>query len=184
MTAVRALLFSAWVATSLLASAARAHEGHDDAASPMPMAPGGGIPRVEAYSDLFEIVGVVNNGVMTLFLDRYATNDPITNAKIDIELGAAKGSAQPNPDGTYTFKHAALSQPAQLPVTFAIAVGSDADLLTAELVIVDPNAGSAHSTATPLWKSWWWAAGGLLLLGMISVAWLLRRRQLGRESAK
>ena len=31
-----------------------------------------------------------------------------------------KGSAQSNPDGTYTFRNAALTQPGQFPVTFTI----------------------------------------------------------------
>lgn len=183
MTVIRALLHCAWVAISLLAFAAHAHEGHDDATPGVSAAIAGGVPRVAANSDLFEIVGVVDNGVMTLFLDRYATNEPIANAKIDIEIGAVKGAAQPNADGTYTFKHPLLVQPAQLPITFAIAAASDSDLLTAEVVIPDPNALTTHAAPAALWKSWWWIGGGLLLLSLIAGAWWLHHRQHNPELA-
>lgn len=177
MTAIRVILFSAYVATSLLPIAARAHEGHDDAAPSASGMPGTNVPRVEAQSDLFEIVGVVQNGVMTLFLDRYATNDPVVDAKIDIEAGPLKGSAQATPEGTYTFRDAALTQPGQLPVTFAIVAGSDSDLLAGELVIADPVAAKAHANDDPLRKRWWWVAGALVLLAGVAIAWWSRRKR-------
>ncbi|MEP7181252.1 MAG: hypothetical protein ABI886_03580 [Betaproteobacteria bacterium] len=183
MTVVRVLLHCAWVALSLLAFAAYAHEGHDDSTPGVPAAIAGGVPRVEANSDLFEIVGVIDNGTMTLFLDRYSTNEPIANAKIDVEIGSVNGVAQQNVDGTYTFKHALLVQPAQLPITFAIAAVGESDLLTAAVVIPDLTADGAHSTAAPQWKWWWWVAGGLHLLGMIALAWLLLRRHRAKETA-
>ena len=178
MTAIRVILFSAYVATSLLPIAARADAGHDHAAPAASGTPGANVPRVEAQSDLFEIVGVVQNGALTLFLDRYATNDPVVDAKIDIEAGSVKGAAQANPDGTYTFKHAVLTQPGQLPVTFAIAAGSDSDLLTGELVIADSAAAKAPADDDPLRKRWWWvAAGALFLFAGIVIAWWSRRQR-------
>ena len=179
MTAVRAMLLGAGLVTGLMTMAARAHEGHDDDASPAPAIPGAGVPRVEAQSDLFELVGVVQDGVMTIFVDRYATNEPVVDAKIDIDAGPVKGSAQANPEGTYTFKHAALTQPGQFPVTFTIAAGGDSDLLAGELVIADPAAAGAHA-GDDLWRSrWWWVGGVLVLLVGIVVAWRLRRRWVG-----
>jgi len=177
VTAIRAILFSAYVATSLLPIAARANGRHDDAASSASGISGANVARVEAQSDLFEIVGVVQNGAMTLFLDRYATNDPVADAKIDIEAGSVKGPAQANPDGTYTFKSAALTLPGQLPVTFMIVAGSDSDLLAGELVIADPVAARAHANDGPLRKRWWWVAGALLLLAGTAFAWWSRRQR-------
>jgi hypothetical protein len=137
--------------------------------------PGANGPRIEAQSDLFEIVGEVQNGLMTLFLDRYDTNEPVVDAKIDVEAGPLKGSAPANADGTYTFKHAALTQPGQLPVTFTITAGRDSDLLTGELLIRDPGAAKVNGNDDTLWKRWWWAAGGLFLLAGIAIGWWSRR---------
>ena len=184
MTAVRTLLHCAWIAACLLANAANAHEGHDDAAPGMPAVLDGGAPRVEANSDLFEIVAVIESGVMTLYLDRYATNEPITNAAIDVEIGAAKGVAEPNADGTYTFKDPLLARPAQLPVTFAIAAGSEGDLLTAEVVIADPNTPNSHASSAYPWKLWLWTVGGLIPISMIASRLWLRRRRRNKEITK
>ena len=177
MTAVRIVVLSACMVMSLQPVAARAHEGHDDAAPSASGMPGPNVPRVEAQSDLFEIVGVVQNGVMTLFLDRYATNEPVVDAKIDIEAGPLKGSAQAIPDGTYTFKHATPTQPGQLPVTFTITAGSDSDLLAGDLVIGDASAATVHANDDAWWKRWSWAAGALVLVTGIAIAWWSRRKR-------
>jgi hypothetical protein len=177
MTAIRVILLVACMATSVQPIAARANEGHDDAAPSASGLPGANVPRVEAQSDLFEIVGVVQNGAMTLFVDRYATNEPVVDAKIDIEAGPLKGSAPANPDGTYTFKNAALTRLGQHPVTFTITAGRDSDLLAGDLVIGDPNAAKVHVNDDPLWKRWWWTAGGLVLLVAVAIAWWSRRNR-------
>lgn len=184
MTAARKLALFAWIVIAPLVLSAHAHEGHDDAASPAVSIAGGGAPRFEAVSDMFEIVGIVDKGAMTLFLDRYATNDPVADAKVDIEAGPAKGPAQANPDGTYTFKHAALAAPGQFPVTIAVTIGNDADLLTGELVIPDPNALNANAETNSNWNQLGWAAGALILIGAITLtAWRYRRRRF-RKNAK
>lgn len=177
MTAIRAILLVACTIINLQPVTGHAHEGHDDAAPTASAMPGANGPRIEAQSDQFEIVGVVQNGVMTLFLDRYATNEPVVDAKIDIEAGPMKGSAQANADGTYTFKNAALSQPGQLPVTFTITAGRDSDLLAGDLVFVDPDAAAAHDSADPWWKRWSWAAGALIVLVGIATAWWWHRKR-------
>lgn len=165
-----------WLAMLVVAIGVHAHEGHDDTASP-PISVGGA-PRVEASSDLFEVVGVVDRGTMTIFVDRYATNEPVIDAKIDIDAGTAKGMAQASRDGTYTFAHAALAQPGTLPVTFTVASGADTDLLTGELVIVDANAPDSRTQTTPAWKATAWIAGSLILVGIVTALWWFRRRQL------
>lgn len=177
MTAIRVILVSTCLSISLQPVAAHAHEGHDDAGPSASGMPGTNVPRVEAQSDLFEIVGVVQKGVMTLFLDRYATNEPVVDAKIDIEAGPLKGSAQAIPGGIYTFKHATLTQPGQLPVTFTITAGGDSDLLAGDLVIGDASAATILANDDSLWKRWSWAAGALVLVTGIAIAWWSRRKR-------
>lgn len=170
------------LATFLVALAAHAHEGHDDAApAPVNVA---GAPRVEATSDQFEVVGVVENGKMTVFLDRYATNEPVVNAKIEIEAGSATGAAQANPDGTYTFAHGALAQPGSLPINFTIASGADTDLLTGELVIANANAVDARQQSTFKWAEAAWTAGALLLVGAVALLWWFRRSRVSRKDIR
>lgn len=135
-------------------------------------------PRVSSHSDLFELVGVVENSEMKIYLDRYASNEPVTDAKIEIEAGAAKGSAAPQPDGSYSFNHELLGQPGTLPVSFVIAAGKDTDLLAGDLVITDPHADDAPHNANRPWLRWAaYMAATLLLVALATVAWRNRRQK-------
>jgi hypothetical protein len=182
MSKTRAWVRHGSLAAILLAMNVYAHEGHDDAASaPVSV---GGAPRVEATSDLFEVTGVVENGAMTIYLDRFATNEPVVDAKIEIDAGAAKGAAQPNPDGTYTFRHAALAQSGTLPITFAVSSGPDADLLTGELANTNPDTSKAASQPTFDWTRVAWLAGALALIGIALGSLWFRRRQLSQKGSR
>ena len=76
----------------------QAHPGHDDAPAP---ASGTAAPRAEAHSDLFELVATVRGGGAVLYLDRFATNEPVTGASIEVGEGDTTTKATPQPDGTY-----------------------------------------------------------------------------------
>ncbi len=148
--ALRAALASLALAGAAL-TPTFADDGHNHGAEPA-AAQGQASPRVEAHSDLFELVGVVDKGQMTVYLDRYATNEPITNAKIEFESGAIKGVAAAQPDGTYSIKFDALSKPGELAFSFTVAAGPDTDLLAGELHIEDPH---AHEEAAGRpWARW------------------------------
>lgn len=144
-------------------------------------APAAGVvtsPRISSHSDLFELVGVVDNGEMKIYLDRYASNEPVTDAKIEVEAGAAKGTAAPQPDGSYSFKHDLLGQPGALAVSFVVAAGNDTDLLAGDLVITDPHAEDDHAGATRPWLRWaTYAGAALLLTALAAAAWRNRRRK-------
>ena len=76
-----------------LARAAGDDHGHDHGGS-TPAATGPGLPRFAAVSELFELVGVLNGKQITLYLDRAADNSPVTEARIEIEIGGKKFVAQ------------------------------------------------------------------------------------------
>jgi hypothetical protein len=106
--------------------------GHGDAA---PAAASTASPRIAAHSELFELVGIVDKGQMKVYLDRYATNEPVTGARIEYESGNNKGTAQPQPDGTYLVKFDALGKPGDLPFSFTVSAGPDTDLLAVGAVV-------------------------------------------------
>ncbi len=165
------------IATTVLNLPARAGEGHDRGDKSPAAAAGTGSPRVASHSDLFELVGIVDKGEMTLFLDRHASNEPVIGAKIEVEAGAAKGIAAAQADGTYRFKHPILAQPGSLAVSFTVIVGQEADLLAGDLKIDDPHAGHAHDEAAHPWLRWLgFAAAALVLLGTTFMAARLVRR--------
>jgi len=135
-------------------------------------------PRISSHSDLFELVGVVENSEMKIYLDRYASNEPVIDAKIEVEAGTAKGSATPQPDGSYSFKHELLGEPGTLAVNLVVAAGKDTDLLAGDLVITDPHAEDDHASAKRPWLRWAAYAGAVLLLAALAAAaWRNRRRK-------
>ena len=160
----------------LLTPAVWASPGHDHGDAPAASV-GTASPRVTSHSDLFELVGVVEKGEMTIFLDRYATNEPVKDAKIDVEIGNIKGVAAVQPDGSYLFKNDVLAKSGELAVSFTVIAGKDADLLAGDLKIGSPVDDHAHDAADKPWMRWAAYAGGALLLIVIAVAVLLRRKR-------
>ena len=160
----------------LLTPSVWASPGHDHGDAPAASV-GTASPRVTSHSDLFELVGVVEKGEMTIFLDRYATNEPVKDAKIDVEIGNIKGVAAVQPDGSYLFKNDVLAKPGELAVSFTVIAGKDADLLAGDLKIGSPVDDHAHDAADKPWMRWAAYAGGALLLIVIAAAVLRRRKR-------
>lgn len=163
--------FAAGLLISAAATMGFADDGHGHGES-APAAAGTASPRMAAHSDLFELVGVVDKGQMTVYLDRYATNEPVTGAQIEYESGTSKGVAQPQADGTYLVKFDALTKPGELPFSFTVTAGPDTDLLAGDLHLEDPHA--AHPEEGPSWARWVGGVAGVI--AAVALAFVLRRK--------
>jgi len=159
------LMLLVWPAIAL------ADAGHDHGATPTAVS-ATLAPRIEAQSESFELLAVLENGKLTLYLDRFATNEPVSNARIEIESGAFKAVAQPGADGVYTAPGEAFAKPGPYPLVFTIQAADGADLLNGTLTVPQPAGPSAHGHD---WTEWlvWLASAFAALAG---IAWLLRRR--------
>ncbi len=120
---------------------ASGHEGHDHASSPPAMALTA-TPRIEAASDLFELVAAARDGELTIYLDRFATGEPVTDAAIAVETPQGSVDAKPAADGTYRLPAAWSSVPGRYELIFTVTKGDAADVLAATLQ-VPPSAGAA-----------------------------------------
>ncbi len=172
------LKFLAGMVLAVTTLTGMASEGHDHGeAAATTAAPS--TPRFSAHSDLFEMVGIVTRGQMVVYLDRYASNEPVTGARIDFEAGADKGTATPQPDGTYLIQLATLGQPGNTAFSFTVTAGNDTDLLAGDLNISD---GHAHADAGRPWLRWVaWLGFGLAVVVALAGAALLVRRQRARR---
>ncbi len=150
--------------------------GHDHGDAPA-VATGSASPRVTAHSDLFEIVGMVEGNELKIYLDRYASNEPVTDAKIEVEAGSVKGVAAAQADGSYSFKSDVFAKPGDLAMSFTVVAGKDADLLAGDLKIGSPVDDHADDEAGKPWLRWAAYAGGALLLFVIAAVVLRRRKR-------
>ena len=157
-------------------SFAWAGEGHDHGEAPT-AATGTAAPRLTSHSDLFELVGMVEGNEMKIYLDRFTTNEPVTDAKIEVEIGNIKGIAAEQADGSYIFKNDVFTNPGDLSVSFTVIAGKDADLLAGDLKIDGPIDDHAHDEAAKPWLRWAAYASGALLLAAIAFVAIRRRRR-------
>ena len=170
------ILIAIFFVLSALFSPVRADAGHDHGDAPA-AATGTAAPRVTSHSDLFEVVGMVEGNEMKIYLDRYATNEPVTDAKIEVEVGNIKGIAAAQADGSYSFKNDVFAKPGDLAVSFTVVAGKDTDLLGGDLKIGSPVDDHAHDAVAKPWRRWAAYAGGALLLAAIASVALRRRKR-------
>jgi cobalt-zinc-cadmium efflux system membrane fusion protein len=131
-----------------LAGAARAHEGHDHG-PPAPPLPTTVKPRIVLETELYQIVAIAGGTQLTIFLDRYATNEPITEAAISITAGNATISAQPRKDGSYVAEVPSMAPPGRHELLFNVSYKDGDDLLAGALEIPPPESQIAGEHARP-----------------------------------
>lgn len=134
--------------------------------------------RVEATSELFELVGTLQGQQLVIHLDRFASNEPVNDANITVEGGPLEATAAVERDGIYTVPAAALATPGTHPLVFTVRAGEASDLLTGDLVVATPAAAAAHTNGID-WRSITTPAlvtlGTVLMLGAGVFAWRRRR---------
>ncbi len=147
--------------------AAQAGPGHDHDHGAAASAPGGpALPRFAAVSEAFELVGVLDGKLITLYLDRAADNTPVTGAKIELEIAGTKFKAEAH-DDTYDVLLPEVPKPGVLPITATVTAGAEMDLLAGELELPEdaPAGEAAHSHAWTEYAGW--AAAALAALAVL-----------------
>ena len=144
---LRRLIAPLALAFLLLAGPLAAHEGHDHGAPSAPVMTTGS-PRIALHSDSYELVGVLRGARLTLFLDRYAGNEPVVDARIAVSIGTSGDvAAMSTPEGTYLVSSEQLVGTGPLELVFAITHARGDDLLIGTLERPAAPAASASATA-------------------------------------
>ena len=179
-----AALCAVAVAAALVTGAARAHEGHDHADAP-PAAPAVASPRGEAATDALELVAVVQDTTLTAYLDRFASNEPVTGATITVEGPSGPVTLTGAPDGRYTASAPWLAQPGAQDLLFTVTVEGGAEILPVTVTVPGPAAattlaptGMAPALGDGLARpSLLLAVAALAFLLGVAVTILVRRRR-------
>jgi hypothetical protein len=159
---------------------ASAHGDGEDAHAEAPATPGGGSlgPRIAARSGDFELVGIARGRTLSIYLDRFADNQPVLGAKLDVEVDGQAVPATADPSGVYTVTANWVAQAGRHEIVFTILSDQGSDLLAGTL-----NVPSAPAATKPSGNG-----GGLpapsidnifaFLLGMVVSSALFRRSSL------
>lgn len=180
----RGALAALLTAACAVATAAPGAHGPDGQHLDQPPSAGStaGAPRIEAQSEAFELVATFKPGELAILIDRYATNEPVLGATLDVESGSHKAKAAFRAEqGDYVVSDAALlaalARPGEHPLVFTLVAGPEADLLDATLVTRSADAAHADDYDHPhgLARAAWVGAG-LAALGLLGAV-LWRRGQ-------
>ena len=186
-----AALLALGTLAALAAPGAHGPDGeHLDAVAPA-AAGAAAQPRLEAHSDLYELVAELRGGQLVVYLDRYASNEPVTDARIEVALGEQRALARPRPaQADHVVDDAALlaalAAPGEHGLVFTLVAGDEADLLSGVLRVPAAGSGAAapapahgHATTTARWLA---LAAAALALGAAGGIGIERHRQRRRRA--
>lgn len=138
------------------------------------------LPRFSAMSEDFELVGVLNGQQLTLYLDHAATNEPVREASIALDIGGRVVQASPAPEGTFQATLPQALPEGSTPISATVLVGSTSDLLAGDIAIHDTDHGNeAGAHARPWRKAVAWGLGGLVIVSILALWW---RKHAGHTS--
>lgn len=155
-----------------------AHGGEDHGDKAM-AANATGLPRVEAHTELFELVGQLDGQELSLLIDRYDSNAPVLDAKVTVESGGIEAAAVFHAGhGDYAVTDerliALLRQPGEHALVFTVTAGDDSDLLDGTLRRPQVVAPADHATGLP-WLSLLGGLAGFAALLAAAYVYLQRR---------
>ena len=154
---------------------AYAGDGHDHGEAPAASA-GVASPRFAATSETYELVGILNDRKLSLYLDHTADNSPVKDAKLELEIGGKAVTVTTIGAGEFEATLAAEPQPGESPVTATVIADNNSDLLAANLDI-HPEAHADKNSGGLPWKPI--AAGAAVLLAVSTALRMKRNRVVG-----
>lgn len=166
------------------------------------------LPRLETYTEAFELVAELRAKELAIVIDRYESNAPVLDATLEVESGSLKAVATFRAEqGDYAVTDAALLQALRAPgehaLVFTLLAGEDSDLLDGTLVAAgsaqngaddhghdhgdhdhDHGHGHGHGDHGHALERAAWIGGGLVTLGLVGgIAWWRQRGsgQIGKK---
>lgn len=160
---------------------AHAGEGHDHGEAPATEAASQALPRFSAVSEDFELVGVLAGRQLTLYLDRAATNEPVREAAIELDIGGRVVQASPAPEGTFVASLPEALPEGSTPVTATVTAAGQSDLLAGDIDIHAAATGDeGHSHLSGWRRAGAWGLGALLIAGVLALLWRKRSMRSSR----
>jgi hypothetical protein len=143
-------------------------------------AAGAALPRIETFTEDFELVGQLRGDELSIMIDRYDSNEPVLSGSLEVQYRNLKATARFHADGgDYAVDDpallAAISKPGAHPLLFTLVAGEQSDLLEGTLQVAQVPDGHGHGHGHPAWRPWLLAA--LAALALVGAVFILRRRR-------
>lgn len=136
-------------------------------------------PRIDAFTESFELVGHLQGGELSVLIDRYETNEPVFNGKLEVEFNGITAPARFHADhGDYSVDDEkflqAVSKPGKHALIFTLSAGEESDLLEGVLAVPDEDA--VHDAGHSRFSAPWLIAAALAIAILLVLVARLRRR--------
>ena len=138
------------------------------------------LPRIETFTEDFELLGHLSGGELSIMIDRYETNEPVLNGVLEVQYQDLTAKATFHADhGDYSMDDpkmlAAISKPGVHALLFTLTAGADSDLLEGTLTVAPANAH--HEDSHWPRRRWLFAGAGVTLLAAAAAILFIRRRR-------
>jgi RND family efflux transporter MFP subunit len=145
-----AALFCAVTAAVAIPLPSLAHEGHEHDDAARAALASSTYPRVVAQSELYEVTGILRSDRLSIYLDRFGTNEPVTDAKVKVTIGNAEPiESVPAENGVYAVPFPRLVQSGAIEIIFNITAPSGDDLLVGPLTLPQETTSGGVAAQSP-----------------------------------
>ncbi|MCE2746661.1 MAG: hypothetical protein LW710_12255 [Burkholderiales bacterium] len=167
------ILSAAVLTSSILFSATTyAGPGHDHG-DEAPVAAGEASPRVVMESELFEAVGILKGRMLEIYIDHAATNAPVQNAKLELELNGQQVPVELHDEGEFDAQLPEGIEDGTVAVSMTVSAGVDIDLLAGDLIVGHhDDLDSVEEVQSRLWEIVLYGIGGLFILALLVIGYV------------
>ena len=167
------ILSAAVLTSSILFSATTyAGPGHDHG-DEAPVAAGEASPRVVMESELFEAVGILKGRMLEIYIDHAATNAPVQNAKLELELNGQQVPVELHNEGEFDAQLPEGIEDGTVAVSMTVSAGEDIDLLAGDLIVGHhDDLDSVEEVQSRLWEIVLYGIGGLFILALLVIGYV------------
>jgi hypothetical protein len=151
---------------------AYAGPGHDHG-DEEPVAVGEASPRVVMESELFEAVGILKGRMLEIYIDYAATNAPVQNAKLELELNGQQVPVELHNEGEFDAQLPEGIEDGTVAVSMTVSAGEDIDLLAGDLIVGHhDDLDSVEEVQSRLWEIVLYGVAGLLILSLLVIGYV------------
>ena len=142
------------------------------------------VPRVETFTEAFELLAHLSGGELSIMIDRYETNEPVLGGVLEVQYKDIKAKAKFHADlGDYAIDDpkflAAISKPGTHALLFTLLAGEESDLLEGTLTVTEAADDHGHDHAIN--RRWILAAAAAAVLAAAAAFVVRRHRRQGKE---